>query len=66
MRWLLIKQVPDTEPDADGVWICRQITNRFFWLHSVRAKWRRLERVCDPGFHPVQYGTCSQEHRKAY
>lgn len=52
-----IKQVPDNDPNAEGVWIERDVEEGFFAAdyRAGQTRWERLTKLCDPGHHAVSY-----------
>lgn len=54
MRRVMIKQVPDAEPNADGEWIAATVPNRCCWGGTGQT-YPALARYCAPGHHVVQW-----------
>jgi len=55
MRRIRIKQVPDDKPNADGVWVERDVPNRTLFYGGGQNIWGQLTKFCEPGHHAVQY-----------
>lgn len=52
-----IKQVPDVEPNADGVWVEREIDPKNLGgeYRDGHTLWDKLTKLCDEGHHAVKY-----------
>ena len=51
-----IKQVPNSEPNADGVWIEKEVDNCFFVrIKNFSQIFEELTKLCDVDNHAVSY-----------
>jgi hypothetical protein len=52
---IMIKQVPNSSPNAEGVWVARQISAKFSELCGNFERFTELNKLVEPGYHAVAY-----------